>query len=53
MLWCLFSHLALFSADIVDAWAIIALCSGRVTIGAEPQPAQDVIYLTGGEIGQK
>lgn len=45
--WCSFSHLVLFSAQIGDAWAIIALCSGRVTMGAEPSVSP--LCLTGCE----
>ena len=44
--WCSFSHLVLFSAQIGDAWAIIALCSGRVTMGAEPWPAQSLVCVS-------
>lgn len=44
--WCSFSHLVLFSAQIGDAWAIIALCSGRVTMGAEPWPALSLICVS-------
>lgn len=44
--WCSFSHLVLFSAQIGDAWTIIALCSGRVTMGAEPWPARFVVCVS-------
>lgn len=43
---CSFSHLVLFSAQIGDAWAIIALCSGRVTTGAEPWPAWSLVFVS-------
>lgn len=43
--WCSFSHLVLFLAHIGDTWAIIALCSGRVTMAAEPRPARSLICV--------
>lgn len=44
--WRSFSHLVLFSAKIGDAWATIALCSGRVTMGAEPWPVRAFVRVS-------
>lgn len=41
-----FSHLVLFWAQIGDAWLIIALCSGRVTMGSEPWPARSLVRVS-------
>lgn len=41
-----FSHLALFSARIGDAWPIIASCSGRATMGAQPWPARSLACVS-------
>lgn len=41
-----FSHLVLFSARIGDAWPIIALCSGRAAMGAQPWPVRSLVCVS-------